>query len=468
MIKKNDEIIDNIIDVGANGEGIVKRDEYVIFVPFALVGEKVRFKVLKVSKNIVFAKLLEVIEPSKNRVKPKCPVFSKCGGCHLQHVDYSWQLKIKENNVINCFNKIAGIKIDGIQTVGSDLQYRYRNKLQLPIVFNGEKNFIGFYAENSHRVVEIIDCYINKSMTKELITVIKEFLTKFNLKGYVDSTGQGNVREITVKEIGNKFIITLVWVKISPIGESWLVNALKEIFGENFSLYYNENPKQTNVIYGERFKLIYGAPEYQSDKLGIKFTSSVLSFMQVNANICDYLYKEVCENVSKFSPDTVIDAYSGAGLMTALLSRHAKKAIGIEIIKEATECADALAKANGLSDKMQNITAPCEQVLPGIVNKEKNANKKVAVVLDPPRKGCDIKVLNAIKESKIEKIVYVSCLPSSLARDVGILVGSLYYEKNQILKRKNYVPEYEIESIKCFDMFPQTKHVETLVVLQRK
>ena len=467
MIKKNDVLTEYVVDIGSNGEGIVKKDGLVIFLPFALIGEKVTFKVLKVNSKIAYGKLLEVISPSQERVNAICPVFTKCGGCSVQHLNYDSQLKFKKDNVVNCFNKIAGLKVGVDQCVCSDNQFRYRNKLQLPVSFNGERTIIGFYAENSHRVVEIKDCPINKEYTKTIIEIFNNFILENSFKGYSEITNSGDIREITVKEISGNLIITVVWIRQQEKGIKGLINALKLAFGDNFSLFYNENNKNTNVIYGEKFFLKHGLSEYTATRLGIKYSSGVLSFMQVNDNVCDKLYSYVVEQVKGFAPDTVIDAYSGAGLMTALLSKTAKKAIGIEIVKEATACADLLAKNNGLQDKMFNLTGACEDLIPSVINKEKEMGNKVAIVLDPPRKGCDVNVINAILKSDIDKIVYVSCMPSTLARDVGLLLGSLKQVDGKIEKVDNYIPKYSINSIKTFDMFPQTKHVETVVVLEK-
>ncbi len=468
MIKKNDVLTEYVVDIGANGEGIVKKDGLVIFIPFALKGELCSFKILKVTSKVCYAKLLNVLEPSKDRVSPVCPVFTKCGGCSIQHLNYASQLEIKKQNVINCFKKIAGLDLEVTNVISSDFPLRYRNKLQLPVSFDGEKTVIGFYAENSHRVVEIADCPINKEYTKDIISIFNNFIAENNFKGYFEREKKGDIREITVKEISGILIITVVWLKLSNKGLNGLINSLEKAFGDNFSLFYNVNDKNTNVIYGDKFYLMHGNGEVLGEKLGIKISSGVLSFSQVNDNVCDKLYTFVTDEIKSFNPDTVVDAYSGAGLMTAMLSRVSKKAIGIEIVKEATLSANSLKDRNNLSDKMININGACEEVLPDLVKKEFDSGSKIAVVLDPPRKGCDVKVLNAIKKCKIDKIVYVSCLPSSLARDVGILVGSLKMSHGEIVKDLSFSPEYSIDKICLFDMFPQTKHVETLVVLQRK
>lgn len=468
MIKKNDELIGTITDMGSEGEGIVKINNLVVFLPFGIVGEKVKFKILKVSSQFAYGKIIEILTPAEQRVRPKCSAFGKCGGCQLQHLKYACQLKYKEDNVKKCFQKIANLSVEVKPTFKSALEYGYRNKLQLPVGIVDGKTEIGFYAENSHRIIALEDCPINPFWTKNIISALKKYIKEFSLKGYDEFAHQGNIREITVKEIDGKLIIVLVVLDRKPKGIERFSDILKEELKTEFSLFINYNSKKTNVVYGERFELVYGKPNYYSEVSGIKYKIGVRSFMQVNDNVCFKLYQTVRDFVAEEENATVIDAYSGAGLMTALLSAKANKAFGIEIVKEAVENADELAKLNGLSDKIQNFCGKCEDILPKLIKKEKNNGGKLCLVLDPPRKGCDVNVINSVIESEIEKIVYVSCKPSTLARDVGLLVGSLKNVNGQIKKAEAYSPRYEVSFIRTFDMFPQTKHVETLCVLTRK
>ncbi len=466
-MEKNQEKTGTVIAVGSNGEGILYEDAYVVFLPFSYIGEKVRYKVLKVSKNLVYGKVLEVISPSKERVKPICPVYQKCGGCHISHLNYRAQLSVKENNVKTCFSKIAHINVEVSPCVKSDEQFNYRNKLQLPVADSEKGAILGFYAPNSHRVIEINDCPINPSWTKDLIKAFKIYFKEFNIKGYNEQANKGEIREITAKEIDKNLIITVVCLTNSIKGKERLIEILKENLKLNFSLYYNKNDKATNVIYGEEFKLLYGDGSYSSAMLGVKYKIGVQSFMQVNTLVCKKLYSEVKNAINCNGKNVVIDAYSGAGLMTAILAKDSKKAIGVEIIKEATVLADELAKDNDLTDKIKNYNARCEDVIPKIVKEQSKNTDNLSIVLDPPRKGCDVKVISAIKESNVNKIVYVSCMPSTLARDVGLLVGTLELKDGQIIKAKNPKIQYKIDFIKPFDMFPETKHVETLVSLSR-
>ncbi len=466
-MKKNDELVGLVVATGSAGEGIIKQDGTVIFVPFALLGEKVKIKILKVTSKCSYGKLLEVLTPSESRVRAKCPVFTKCGGCQLQHVKYANQLKMKEEGIKTTFRKVAGLDVDVQSAIRGENEFRYRNKLQLPVSNSPNGTVIGFYAETSHRVVPIEDCLINASWTADIIKAFKAYIDEFNIQGYDELSNTGELREITVKEIKANLIITAVVLDKNLRGVSRLIDLIKENVKFEFSLYLNVNNKKTNVIFGEEFHLVYGKPNYMGDMLGIKYKIGVQSFMQVNDCVCSKLYATVKQLVNANENTTVIDAYSGAGLMTALLAKEAKKAIGVEIIKEAVECSNDLALINKLNDKITNYNGKCEDLLPTIIAGEKAENADVCVVLDPPRKGCDIKVINAILKSDIDKIVYVSCMPSTLARDVGLLMGSLEEVDGQIKKVENPEFRYKLTYVRPFDMFAQTKHVETVVCLEK-
>ncbi|MBO7344421.1 MAG: 23S rRNA (uracil(1939)-C(5))-methyltransferase RlmD [Clostridia bacterium] len=466
-MKKNEERVGVVVGLGSNGEGILKEDGMVVFVPFALVGEKIRYRVLKVTSKCAYGKVLEVLTPAEIRVRANCPVFTKCGGCNLQHVKYFNQLKIKEDIIANCFKKIAGLSVDVKPAVKGDDEFRYRNKLQLPVQETSNGTVIGFYAENSHRVVQIDDCLINAPWTANVIKAFKTYFEEFNIKGYNELDKSGDVREITVKEVKGNLIVTAVVLNENIRGTDRLIYILKEQLKYTFSLYLNVNNTDTNVVYGEKFILLYGSPDYTGEMLGIKYKIGVRSFMQVNNSVCCKLYSAVRDAVDADDDTVVIDAYSGAGLMTALLAKNAKKAIGIEIIPEAVKCADDLALKNNLQNKICNHLGKCEDILPNLVKEEREKNSKICVVLDPPRKGCAISVIKALIDNDIDKIVYVSCLPSTLARDVGLLVGSLDVIDGEIKKVADYKPRYEVSLVRPYDMFANTKHVETLVCLTK-
>ena len=467
-MQKNDVREGTVVSVGMNGEGVLKDDGKVVFVPFVLSGERIRYKVLKVDGNIAYGKVLEVFTPAEERVRPKCSVFGKCGGCQLQHVKYPEQLKIKQEKVRTCFSKIAFLDVAVSPCVKSKNEYYYRNKLQMPVSVDKDgKTVMGFYADNSHRVVPISDCPINATWTASVIKAFGKYFEICGLTGYNETTGKGDIREITVKDVKGNLIFTVVSVRDDLPGPEILINILKEYFSCDFSLFFNVNKSCGNVIYGEKFRLIYGSETFSSDMLGIKYATGVKSFMQVNDYICSKLYNDVSNLACADENTVVIDAYSGAGLMTAMLARKAKKAIGIEIEPEAVRLANELAHNNGLSKKISNYLGKCEEIMPDIIKEERDKGNKIVLVLDPPRKGCDLKVINAIKDGGIDKIIYVSCKPSTLARDVGLIAGTLEYKDNGIKRVENPILRYNVESVRPYDMFSQTKHVETVVSLTK-
>ena len=464
---KNEVYKGEVLSIGSNGEGVIKNNGIPVFVPFAIKGETVTYKVLKVEKNLVYGKVLSIDTVSSDRVEPRCPVYMKCGGCRLQHINYSLQLDIKRENIRNCFEKIAGINAEVLPTEGSEKQFGYRNKLQLPVQHTADGELIGFYSENSHRVVDIVDCPINPAWTKDVIAAFREFMSSTGTKGYEETAKSTRLKEITVKEINDNLIIVAVITDEKGFDKEALETVLKNRLKQRFSLFVNINDKKSNVIYGEKFIKLSGENEISGEMLGIKYKTGVLSFMQVNPLVTEKLYGAVAAFIGD-NCKTVIDAYSGAGLMSALVAKKAEKVVGIEIIKEAVEKANELDFENGLENKVINYCGKCEDLLPKIIDEEKEKCGRLGLILDPPRKGCDKAVINAVKTAEPDIIVYVSCMPSTLARDIGLLVGTLTEEDGKIVKAKNYDSAYNVDFIKGFDMFPQTKHVETLVVLSHK
>ena len=475
MVEKNDSICAITEAVGSNGEGIIRHEGITFFVPACLPDEKVRFKVLKIKGNVGYGKLEEVLTPAEERVRPKCPVFMRCGGCTLQHLDYNVQLVHKSNVVKETLRKIGGVVVDVPAAIKSDLSYGYRNKLQMPIGVDKEGNtVIGFYAERSHRIIPVSSCAIHPEWAEKLIAVIQRYATECAVKGYDEENKTGALRHIVAREIGGKFIFTLVSAKRELPSIPYLIELLTSVF-PIFTLYLNFNDKDTNVIFGDEFHLIHGRGFFEAEEQGIRYEAGPVTFLQVNENVRTKLYKDALKTVTGDGDEVVIDAYSGGGLLTAMIAKKAKRAYGIELEKEASACADALKEKNGLTN-MINICGYVEEKLMGVLQKEQG--EKLRLILDPPRAGIARSVVKALLESGIPKLTLISCNPATLARDLGILTGRLVEnEKGELVKNTAYDGKpadetlkgfYAVESIQPYDMFPQTKHVETLVVLQRK
>ncbi|MBR1867901.1 MAG: 23S rRNA (uracil(1939)-C(5))-methyltransferase RlmD [Clostridia bacterium] len=466
-MNKNEILSGSVTRIGSGGEGIIKEGEYSVFVPFTLPGERVRYQVLKVKGKIAFGKALEIITPAEERIRPKCKVFGKCGGCQLQHIKYKTQLKLKAKTVADCLSKIAFLEPVVSPCERSDLEYGYRNKLQLPIRENSVGYTIGFFVPNSHRVIPIRSCPIQPEWSAKIISGTQKFVRHYGISAYNDETGKGLVKHVVVRDVDGKLIITVVITENDLPFKSELISLLRENFGE-FSLYLNINKLGNNVIFGNEFRLIYGKGRYTAKELGIKYEIGPESFMQVNDGVRKRIYQEAIKCAGADEITVVIDAYSGAGLLTAMFAQRCKKAIGVEIVKEAVDCAEHLKAKNGLKN-MENICAPCEKVLPEIMERERKESAKCVLILDPPRQGIERNIIEAIKESLPERIVYISCSPQTLSRDLGLLLGTLKIENGVTVKNDGEVRSaYEIELVKPFDLFPQTRHVETVCLLTRK
>ncbi len=463
MLQKNEDFIGIVDGLGSKGEGVIHADGITFFVYGALYGEKVRCKVLTVKKNIGYAKLLEVLVPMDERVRPVCPAFGKCGGCQLQHMRYMSQLHFKSRQVASTLEKIGGIRYNVPLAVKSENQYGYRNKLEIPIGKDARgNNAVGFYAERSHRIVPISECPIHPAWSKEIISAIYDFMDKCGIDGYDDETKTGTFRHVAVREVSGNLLITVVVTDERIPGIGYLVKLLKDRF-PSFSLYLNVNDADTNVVFGKKWIRIEGSGAYECREGGIVYPVSPQTFMQVNGSVRKKLYDFVVRSVGE-RECTVIDCYSGGGLLTAMLAQRFGKAYGIEIVPEATQCADALKQRNGLDGKMTNICGKVEDVLPDLL---KDLPGEKTIVLDPPRKGVDRSVIQAVLASGVERVIMVSCNPATCARDIGLLCGSLQEVNGELVKSEN-PGVYQIESVTPFDMFPQTKWVETVVILSRQ
>ncbi|MBQ9118182.1 MAG: 23S rRNA (uracil(1939)-C(5))-methyltransferase RlmD [Clostridia bacterium] len=465
MIEKNQSVVGKVTALGTNGEGIIRHEGTTFFVPACLPEEEVRFKVLKIKNGIGYGKIEEILSPSFSRVSPRCPHFLKCGGCDLQHLSYAGQLAFKRGLVQDALKKIGGIETAVGDTVPCEKEYAYRNKLQLPVSVDKDgQTVVGFYATRSHRIVPLERCDIHPSWAETLISVFKEYVKKSGVKGYDEEKKTGDVRHLIAREIGGKFIFTVVGRGKKLPSAQVLVDGLQGAF-HDFTLYYNRNEKETNVILGKEFTLVHGSGFFEATEGGITYEAGPATFLQVNETVRAKLYEAAVSSVVEEGDEVVIDAYSGGGLMTAMIAKKAKQVFGIELEAEAVRCANALKEKNG-SQNMQNICGYVEEEIQAVLQKVKGG--KTRLIVDPPRAGVHKNALQAIAASGVEKITYVSCNPATLARDLGILTGSLAERDGVLVKADEAQGAYEIVSVTPYDMFPQTKHVETLVCLSRK
>lgn len=450
-IQKNQEYIVNIIDNGYEGEGIAKIDNFAIFIPGALKGEKVKILIVKVLTSHAFGKVIEIIEKSKDRQEVDCTTYKRCGGCNLRHIKYEETLKIKQNTVQSLVNKSLKEKIEVDKTVGMDNPFHYRNKAQYPVGLNKQgEPIIGVFANRTHEVIQIEKCLIQNEVSQEIAKYIIEYIKKEKISIYDEKTGKGLIRHIVVK-VGMKtgqIMCILVINGDSIPNEQNLVKELLSNFPNIKTIIKNVNKKNTNVILGHENINLYGNG-YIEDILGdYIFQISPLSFYQVNPIQAEKLYNLGVEMANITKADTVFDLYCGIGTISLFMAKYAKKVYGIEIVKEAIE----MAKENAINNKIDNtefFAGDVEVVLDELIN-QKGVTADI-VMFDPPRKGLDKNTINNILKIKPKKIVYISCNPATLIRDLA-----------------SFEDKYDIKKIVPVDMFPFTSHVECVAVLQLK
>ena len=453
-MKVKDILEVQIVSEGMEGEGVAKIDNYVVFVPLTLVGEIVKIEITEVKKKFARGKVIKLIKASEYRQQPKCPIFYKCGGCEMQHILYDKQLEIKRNTVKNCLDKACNMDIKVNDVVTAYKQFGYRNKVQVPLRNINGKTQAGLFKKGSHTFVpfknieeeSLGNCVLHSRQIQNIIDTVCNFIDKTQLSTYDELKHVGLIRHLVIRRVTDKFSICIVINGNSLPKYMTLVEDLKRLNIE-FSLYISVNTKRTNVILGDSVKVLYGESSISSQALGVKFFVNPMSFLQVNDDIRDLIYEKVTNEIIKEKDAIVIDAYSGIGITSNILAKNAKKVIGIEIVKEAVEDANRLAEINS-NKNIENICGDAAVELPKVMSRFKNEN--VVMLLDPPRKGCDDNIIQSILESLPKKIVYISCNPATLARDVSKLVE-----------------EYEIKEVIPYDMFPQTGHVETVVLLSK-
>ncbi len=450
-IEKNKEYIVDIIDNGFEGEGIAKIDDFTIFIPNAIKGEKIKVLIVKVLSSYAYGKIIEIIEKSPNRVEIDCPTYKRCGGCDLRHVDYEETLNMKQNTVQNLVNKNLKTEIEVKPTWGMGNPYHYRNKLQFPVGVDKEgKPVIGVFANRTHEIIPIENCLIQNEKSVQIAKYVLDCIKKYNISVYNEKNQTGLVRHIIVKSSRyfNEYMVIIVINGDFLPFEKEFATDLSYACREICSIFVNINKKNTNVILGNKNKLIYGK-EYLEDFLGnFVFKISPLSFYQVNAVQAEAMYNYAVEEAEITKNDIVFDLYCGIGTISLFMAKHAKKVYGVEIVEQAIQMAKENAKSNEI-ENTEFIAGDTEFILTDLIQ-----NKKIipdVIMVDPPRKGLDNTTINNILEIKPRKVVYISCNPASLVRDLAKMERV-----------------YEIKSIQPFDMFPLTHHVECVTVLNLK
>lgn len=450
-VKKNKEYIVDIIDYGFQGEGIAKIDNFTIFVPEVLKGEKVKILIVKVLSSHAFGKALEILQKSDKRQDIDCKTYKRCGGCSMRHIKYQETLNIKQNAVQSLVNKTLKNKIHVKETIGMEEPFYYRNKAQYPFGVNKENEpVIGVFANRTHTVIPIENCLIQDKISQQIAKTILEFLKENKISIYNELTQKGLFRHIVIKngKKSNEVMCILVINGRQIPNEKDLVELLTRKYSNIKTIIKNVNTKNTNVILGTENINIYGNGHI-TDKLGdYTFNISPLSFYQVNPIQAEKLYNIGVQAAEITKNDIVFDLYCGIGTISIFMAKYAKKVYGVEIINQAIDDAKENAKINKINN-IEFICGDTEKVVNDLIN-----NKKIipnVVMVDPPRKGLDINTINNILKIKPEKFIYISCNPATLVRDLSKLEET-----------------YKIKQIQPVDMFPYTSHVECVATLKLK
>ena len=451
-LKKNDIIELNITAMSSEGSGIGRtEDGLAVFVPMTAVGDSLKVRILKVKKTHAFGKIEEIVAFSEDRIEPECPVFRLCGGCVYSHITYEAEAGIKEKRVADAVSRIGGIntKINPIVSAGTSC--RYRNKAQIPVGLSSDgKVAMGFFSRHSHRIVDSMDCNLQPELFLSASKILRDFIEEKNVAVYNEETHTGLVRHLYLRfgEVSGELMVCIVVNGKSIPFEDELVKRFVTQLPQVKTIVLNSNTEKTNVIVGNKFRTLFGDGYIKDTLCGLEFKLSPQSFYQVNHSQAEKLYSLAREYAQLKNTDTLIDLYCGTGTIGLTMAEDCKNLIGVEVVPEAIEDAKKNAKNNGI----ENARFICGDASNAAEELKKEGINPDVVILDPPRKGCDSALIHTINEMNPARIVYVSCDPATLARDLKIF-DELGYKTLEITP---------------VDMFPRTAHVETIVLLGRK
>ena len=449
-----------IEDISSDGSGVGKADGFALFVKDTIPGDQVKVKIMKMKKRYGYARLMEILVPSPDRIQAPCPVARQCGGCQIQQMSYERQLTFKENKVCNNLRRLGGLDLSAMEVepiCGMEEPFHYRNKAQFPVGRNRDGKIVtGFYAGRTHSIIENRDCVLGVPQNREILDRVIDYMETYDISPYDEVTGKGLIRHIFTRygyHTGEIMVCIVANGSRLPHQQE-LVKALREIPGMT-SITLNINKNRNNVILGEKIQVLWGQ-EYITDKIGdISYQISPLSFYQVNPQQTWELYSKALEYADLHGEETVWDLYCGIGTISLFLAQKAKFVRGVEIVPAAIEDARRNARLNGIKNA-EFYVGKAEEVLPDYYadyaarHPGENARADV-IVVDPPRKGCDEILLDTIVEMQPDRVVYVSCDSATLARDLKYLCQR----------------GYQVEKVCPVDMFPMTVHVETVCCLHR-
>lgn len=449
-LKKNEIIEVKITGTTHDGSGVGRYEDIVVFIPACAEGELVKTQILSVRKKLAYGKLLEVLKKSPERIEPDCPVFYKCGGCTFRHISYTEELRVKHQRVSDAIRKIGGLELETEEILGSENVNEYRNKAQFPVGCGKNGDIIaGFYALHSHRIVNCTSCRLQPPAFEKILEAVLKWMRICKVTAYDEQTGKGLVRHIFLrhaKSTGQIVVCLVVNGKNCPDSDK-LVQLLRESAEEITGIVLNINKERTNVILGKKLITLWGSDRITDTLGGVKYEISPLSFYQVNSAQAGRLYQIAEEFAQLTGRETLLDMYCGAGTIGLYMSHAVKEVIGVEIVPQAIDDA----KRNAVLNDITNARFICADA--GAAAKEllSQGYKPDVAVLDPPRKGCDALTIDSVVSMAPKRIVYVSCDPATLARDIAV-----FSQKGYACKR-----------VKPVDMFPRTPHVETVVLITR-
>lgn len=449
-VRQGDSIAVQMTGLGSSGEGVGKYESFTVFVKGALPQERVQVTVTLVKKSYAIGRLDAVLEASPERVEPVCPVYKECGGCQLQHLSYKGQLECKRRQVQDALSRIGHVDAEVLPVLGAANPWNYRNKMQFPAAVDAEGTLsIGCYAAATHSVVDTDGCMIQQEANNQVLLTVRKWMRRFGVSAYDEKTGKGLVRHVMgrVGVHSGQVMAVLVTSAYDIPHRKELIQWLTKYVPGLVSVVQNINKKPTNVVMGSKTRVLYGDEKIKDSLGAISFNISPQSFFQVNSAQAEKLYNKALEFAGLSGGETVVDVYCGTGTISLYLAKHAKKVYGIEIVAPAIEDA----KKNALENKCGNaefILGDAAAELPALLV---GGVRPDVIVVDPPRAGCEEKVLAAMAGVGPQRIVYVSCNPASLARDLAFLEQHGY---------KALVAQ-------PVDMFPMTNHVETVVLMSR-
>lgn len=450
-INKNDIVTMEITGLTAEGSGVGRVDNLAVFVPAAAVGDRLRVQILKTAKTYAFGKIQQILEPSKDRIPADCSQFLRCGGCTFRHISYAAELEAKKQRVCDAMQRIGGFSnIEIKPIVGSENPDHYRNKAQLPIGRGAGKEItLGFFATHSHRIIDCEECLLQPEAFTGAMNAFKEWAKMSGEDVYNEETGRGHLRHLYLRQAGATGEI-MVCVVVNGNGvhfENELVEMLKERLPNLKSVIINSNREKTNVVLGRKCRTVWGSDTITDTLCGLNFHISPMSFYQVNRDQAERLYTIAGEYAGLTGSETLLDLYCGTGTIGLSMAKKAKRVIGVEVVEQAVEDARKNAEQNGITNA-EFICADAAKAASMLKNRGERPN---VVILDPPRKGCDAELIETVAKMLPERVVYVSCDPATLARDL-----KLFAEKG-----------YQPQVLTPVDMFPRTSHIESVCLLQR-